>query len=942
MMDQPVPPGTEYSYDLPPPPGVDNEAPKGYYGDDNSSHYESQTSSRDYDRQRDRDRSRRRDRSRNKDYNRHERDNERNRHYEDYDGYYDEGYGDSRDYYGDESYGPESDRTYGNRRDSYGSYSDRGDDYGEWEERRGRRDRDRYRERDRERFRDRDRYHDRERDRVRSRERDREHSRDRDRDWDRERDRNRERDWREEIPNSTIMVKGLANHVSEADIRNEVLRYGLEPKDIRLMRKKETGTSRGFAFVEFPLLSEAVRWKELTQGVILFDGQYRATLHYSIPKDTIGAERGLISKADWTCSKCGVNNFRRRDLCFKCNSPREEAEVGRLGGEGYDEISSTATNTLLFRNLDILTTEERVLSMLGQLTVLPIKSLKVAKDPLTNTSRGFAFVELHTTSEATQLYDLLLSMEGNFYVDGRQVTVSYARRSLTAMNSAASANAASVALAAAQWTNQGSEYGADDQYYNQSGYQNSDSAAGSLNNETGAGTPDQAQASGAEYIVVDGVSYRKYAPPNVSSYQYDQSSGYYYDSTTGLYYDPNSQYYYNSQTQQYLYWDGEKQTYLPASVSTSGTQETSVVTSAPPCTTTSPVAASAQLTVTTSAPPVIEQAPMLNINKESEANQEKGKEKEKGGKGDKVKIAKKIAKDMEKWAKTLNQKKDIAKVAAPSTVGLMLPPSTAIVPQSSTADLAFTVLQKKPSGSESAQLFEITKKKAKDCDGTKAKAAEPLPLVAAYGDGSDSEPEGDAQDEGTKAFDLMRAEELKLTDWIKLACLLCKRQFPSKEALMKHQQLSDLHKQNMDILRLTTLSPMQLQELEKKEREAGYRDRAKERREKFGQPDQPPPNRLKTKFLKQLEEQTLVVPETPNKDGIGSDNIGNKMLKAMGWTEGQGLGKSGQGMSGIIEVQQRVKCAGLGMKGSSYGATAGDSYKDAVKKAMQARYKELS
>lgn len=37
-------------------------------------------------------------------------------------------------------------------------------------------------------------------------------------------------------------------------------------------------------------------------------------------------------------------------------------------------------------------------------------------------------------------------------------------------------------------------------------------------------------------------------------------------------------------------------------------------------------------------------------------------------------------------------------------------------------------------------------------------------------------------------------EEDKLTDWNKLACLLCRRQFPNKEALIKHQQLSDLHK----------------------------------------------------------------------------------------------------------------------------------------------------
>ena len=34
----------------------------------------------------------------------------------------------------------------------------------------------------------------------------------------------------------------------------------------------------------------------------------------------------------------------------------------------------------------------------------------------------------------------------------------------------------------------------------------------------------------------------------------------------------------------------------------------------------------------------------------------------------------------------------------------------------------------------------------------------------------------------------------ELIDWTKLACLLCRRAFPSKEVLLKHQQMSDLHK----------------------------------------------------------------------------------------------------------------------------------------------------
>ena len=49
-------------------------------------------------------------------------------------------------------------------------------------------------------------------------------------------------------------------------------------------------------------------------------------------------------------------------------------------------------------------------------------------------------------------------------------------------------------------------------------------------------------------------------------------------------------------------------------------------------------------------------------------------------------------------------------------------------------------------------------------------------LVAEYGDDSDD-------DQGEK-----------LIDWSNLTCLLCKRQFPNKEILTKHQQMSDLHK----------------------------------------------------------------------------------------------------------------------------------------------------
>ena len=68
-------------------------------------------------------------------------------------------------------------------------------------------------------------------------------------------------------------------------------------------------------------------------------------------------------------------------------------------------------------------------------------------------------------------------------------------------------------------------------------------------------------------------------------------------------------------------------------------------------------------------------------------------------------------------------------------------------------------------------------------------------LASDYAAGSDEEVEEDREDaarnsQGGPSED----KDSKLTDWKKMACLLCRRQFPNKDALIRHQQLSDLHK----------------------------------------------------------------------------------------------------------------------------------------------------
>lgn len=78
-------------------------------------------------------------------------------------------------------------------------------------------------------------------------------------------------------------------------------------------------------------------------------------------------------------------------------------------------------------------------------------------------------------------------------------------------------------------------------------------------------------------------------------------------------------------------------------------------------------------------------------------------------------------------------------------------------------------------------------------------------LLGEYGGDSDYEEEEEeeqappvqlrtAQPQQREELTKKENEEDKLTDWNKLACLLCRRQFPNKEVLIKHQQLSDLHK----------------------------------------------------------------------------------------------------------------------------------------------------
>ena len=83
---------------------------------------------------------------------------------------------------------------------------------------------------------------------------------------------------------------------------------------------------------------------------------------------------------------------------------------------------------LVLRGLDVLSTEEGVLQAIQHAsTDLPIKSVRIGRDPLTNISRGVCFVELDSVYDAMTLFNKLMSRPPT--IDGKQINISYCKLS---------------------------------------------------------------------------------------------------------------------------------------------------------------------------------------------------------------------------------------------------------------------------------------------------------------------------------------------------------------------------------------------------------------------------------------------------------------------------------------------------------------------------------
>ncbi|KAI3320746.1 hypothetical protein HD806DRAFT_215626 [Xylariaceae sp. AK1471] len=198
---------------------------------------------------------------------------------------------------------------------------------------------------------------------------------------------------------------------------------------------------------------------------------------------------------------------------------------------------------------------------------------------------------------------------------------------------------------------------------------------------------------------------------------------------------------------------------------------------------------------------------------------------------------------------------------------------------------------------------------------------------------------------GTNKTVIVPPPSISYADLDQMCCLLCRRKFSNEPSLRRHEQMSDLHKTNLENDDLIAKATQSLKALGK-EPTSNYRDRAKERRLAHNQPTKPKPHlpRKNAPTNKDVDAAKDVSAKPAISKGAG-------LLAKMGWSTGEGLGAEGGGRTDIIETMAYTPGVGLGADGGKIGDAAQEAaratkndYSDFVSKAKdkaRERYEKM-
>ncbi|KAM0059809.1 putative G-patch domain, RNA recognition motif domain, Zinc finger, RanBP2-type, OCRE [Helianthus debilis subsp. tardiflorus] len=837
-------------------------------------------------------------------------------------------------------------RDYDNGRHSYDSDYDRGGSRrdGGWRRRDSRdRKRDLSPYKRHERSRSRSHGHD---DRVRSRSRSRSRtprSRSRGRsyredsyddDWYDRSDRRRDRDKKHHheyysaTPSATVVVKGLSQNTTEEDLHQILAEWG-PLRHVRVIKERNSGVSRGFAFIDFPTTGSARSMMDkVGDEGLLVDGR-KLFFEYSKPAGGAGGpffgsdgssraghmnHRSTMLLSDWMCTICGCVNFARRTSCFQCNEPRTDdaplADMASSNHASFGKKGETGpTHVLVVRGLDENADEEMIRYEFSKHA--PIKDLRLVRDKFTHVSRGFAFVHFHSVDDATKALEATngTTLEKN----GQVLRVAYAKSILGPASGASSSHSSSLAAAAI-------EAAAFSQQYDAAGWAPKEY---NPDDKQSNGDPKDASAPQSGFVWDE-----------ASGYYYDAASGFYYDGNTGLYYDGNNGiwYSYDHQTQQYVPCNdqndkasGKESKETEPAKSSNGSNTRKVVISAPAATITSNDKA-------TSLPDVVQAAAAAAI-----AAEKKEKEKMK-----EIRLASKssILANKKKMSNVLSMWKQRSHESQAPRVALDGNPPSGVIEEKSSSTKGKIVIDNSPppvsiNTSASLDAQEIPKPAGSISGGMLRGVIRGSTYVT-----SSSSTVTEAQNSAVP----FRTDASALGSYASPAPTVSgKRRF----------------------------SELPVQSAVKEQAHTTYRDRAAERRSLYGSSFGDDlsdlgadPNRDSASKRGGMDSMPFppgVGGRGGGVDGISSvqsydvitaekaideTNVGNRMLRNMGWQEGLGLGKDGSGMVEPVQAQATEKRAGLGSQPKkldpSLEVQAGDSYRTLIQKKALARFREMS
>ncbi|CAL5441579.1 unnamed protein product [Camellia sinensis] len=770
-------------------------------------------------------------------------------------------------------------------------------------------------------------------------------------------------------PSATVVVKGLSQKTTEEDLYQILAEWG-PLRHVCVIKERNAGISRGFAFIDFPSVgvARAVMDKLGDEGLVVdgrklfFEYSSRPTGGTSGPsfgpdnalKSGHGNHKSITVPSDWMCTICGCVNFARRTSCFQCNEPRtadalpadvassNPTTVGKKGEAG-------PTHVLVVRGLDESADEEMLRYEFSKHA--PIKDLRLVED---------ATKALGATNGTT--------LEKNEQI----LRVAYAK-SILGLGSGPSGSSQSSSLAAAAI-----EAAAFAQQYDAVGW-----APKEYN-------PDNKQPSGGQEPSGGEVAGPKDASSlqsgfvwdEASGYYYDASSGFYYDGNTGLYYDGNNGvwYSYDHQTQQYVLCSDQsdnktagkgKQT--ESSKASDGSTNRKVVISAPAATITSNEKAA-------SLPDAVQAAASAAIAAEKK-EKEKLKEIKLASRSSILANKKKMSNVLTMW-KQRSHEGQAPRVALDDNQ-----------PSASAEDKSNSV------GASTRSRYKmeavITKENITTNSGftttTSTTAAQSVSL-----EGEDK-PRSVSSSSGGTVKGLIRGRVVVKSDSSypgtfvgassssSAAAAAC----PAGSSSMNTDAPTTLTPFRTDASALGSYTPpvasgsgkrrfsempVQSVSTHKEQPQTTYRDRAAERRSLYGSTSSIGDNVSDLGIGDSNRDSSSkrgLIDSMPFPPGVGGgrgsgdttnvqsyeviaadkaideNNLGNRMLRNMGWQEGLGLGKDESGMVEPVKAQAMEKRAGLGSQKKkkldpNLEVQAGDSYRTLIQKKAIARFREMS